>query len=692
MKLNLITLLAGCISTLCSAQKVTYYDTFDDNKNQWELKQNNIESTIKKGKLIIENNDAEKSKWEMASIINNPDEIDFDVEATITVLESKKDTDTYGLVWSSYNDNSYYNVIQFTPNKQYQMYEYTKDKFRYVKKWTVSNTINGYKSENKIKIVRRGNVIKAYNNGELLFQNGENDYFGSKVGFILDAKVKIAIDELKVTEYPKSVKVVATYDPNLKMNLLPEIISSKEYEETNPVVSADGNTLYITRKDCPQNIETSKDDIWYSVKDSNGNWTPVQNMGRPINNKDYNFIISISPDNNTMMLGNKYSKDGLNPDGAGVSISKKQTNGWEIPNGLDIKDLKNTNEFVAYFLTSDNQTLLSAIENPESYGQKDLFVSFLNNDNTWSKPKNIGNVVNTFENETNPFLASDGKTLYFSSRGHIGYGNHDLFVSKRLDDTWTNWSEPENLGNIINSTSSDLSIFLSAKGDKAYIGRSQDIYEITNTVKQDPVVLVKGKVYDAKTKKTLGTTIQYNNLKTNTSVGNAISDPTTGSYSIILPYGQNYSFMAEKEDYYAITQNIDLANLTEYKEIEVDLYLNPIEKGEVIRLNNIFFDSGKFELLSESFAELNQLFDLLDREKNIKIEIAGHTDDIGSDTNNMILSNNRANAVLNYLIKKGIDASRISAKGYGETKFIAPNTTDEERQQNRRVEFIIIEK
>ena len=267
-----------------------------------------------------------------------------------------------------------------------------------------------------------------------------------------------------------------------------------------------------------------------------------------------------------------------------------------------------------------------------------------------------------------------------------------MFVSKRLDDSWTNWTKPENLGNIINSPGYELSIFLSAKGDKAYVGREQDIWEIDNTVKQDPVALVKGKVYDSKTKKIMSAPIVYNALKTNKELGTAISDPSTGSYSIVLPYGEKYSFMAEKEGYYAVTQNVDLSDLKEYKEIEVDLYLNPIEKGEIIRLNNIFFASGKYELLAESYGELDKLLQVLKSNSKMKIEISGHTDAVGADSDNLTLSNNRANAVMNYLLGKGIAKDRLSAKGYGETKFIATNDTDEGKQLNRRVEFVILEK
>ena len=542
------------------------------------------------------------------------------------------------------------------------------------------------------KVIKRGNIVKILLNGEVVHHSGFNDYYGSKIGFILDAKMKIAIDELKVTEYKLSVDVADSYDPNLKLEKLPEYISDKTFSERNPVISADGKTLYFLRDKCNLNIgdDIEKSDAWYSEL-INGQWSKPVNMNRPINNPEHNFVVSVSPDNNTLIVANKYKENGES-NGGGISITNRTRTGWEVPKEMVIKDFKNKNKYVGYYLASDKKHLLMCVEREgEGYGKKDVYVSFLENGESWSKPLNLGSVLNSFDEEANPFLAPDGKTLYFSSKGHQGYGSYDLFVSKRLDDTWTNWSKPKNLGNIINSPDSDLSYIISAKGDKAFLSRGDDLYEIINKVEQDPVVLIKGKVFDSKTNEILSAPIVYNDLKTNKELGTAISNPSTGSYSIVLPYGKRYSFMAQKEGYYAVTQNVDVSIITEYKEIVVDLYLNPIEKGQTIRLNNIFFDSGKYDLLPESHAELDRLFKVLKENKGLQIEIGGHTDAVGSDTNNMTLSNNRANAVMNYLVAKGITASRLSAKGYGETKFIATNETEEGKQLNRRVEFVILE-
>lgn len=691
---KLILLISLCfIGIVSTAQNIIYDENFEGDNKDWESTNTDFESSLKKGSLVIENTSKDGTKWILRDIFDNglnPDQIDFNIEAEIEVISASKDYSSYGLVWSCYRNKKYYRVARLTPDGQAQLYYYNGE-FDYYKAWSKEKFVNGKKKINKIKIEKSGSESTVYINGNLFHTEANISYYGSMMGFILDKEMKIEVHSLKVTTFEKAkINVVEEFDPNLKIKKV-DVLSQPDVEEVLPIVSADGNTMYIVVKDSDKNIDSKKDDIWYSTKNRDGSWSPYKNIGRPLNNLDYNFVVSISPDNNTLLLGNKYASDGLKSIGSGVSISNKTKDGWEIPKSVEIEDFYNDNTYSEYFLTNSKKELLMTIERKDSYGEKDIYVSFSTSVNSWSKPKNLGSVLNTTSSEAYPFLASDGKTLYFASKGHPGYGGFDLFVSKRLDDSWTNWSEPKNLGNVINSNNGDLSIFLTAKGDKAYVARDKDIYEIENKVKQDPVILVKGKVYDAKTNKILLAPIVYNNLKTNKELGTAISDPNTGSYSIVLPYGSNYSFMAEKEGYYAVTQNVDLTNLNEYKEIEVDLYLNPIEKGQTIRLNNIFFDSGKYELLEESNAELNKLFDILKGNKNLVIEIAGHTDAVGSDANNLTLSKNRANAVMTYLTNKGIPQSQLTAKGYGETKFIATNDTEEGKQLNRRVEFEIKE-
>jgi outer membrane protein OmpA-like peptidoglycan-associated protein len=175
-------------------------------------------------------------------------------------------------------------------------------------------------------------------------------------------------------------------------------------------------------------------------------------------------------------------------------------------------------------------------------------------------------------------------------------------------------------------------------------------------------------------------------------MGLATSNPTDGSYKIVLPAGQVYSFLAEKDDFYPISENFDVQKLTEYKEIEKNLYLAPIEVGSIIRMNNLFFDFGKSDLRPESFPELDRAVDFLNKYPSITIEVGGHTDNVGSDGDNKKLSQERAKSVENYLLKKSISAARLQSAGYGESKPVTKNDTDENRQMNRRVEFIILKK
>jgi outer membrane protein OmpA-like peptidoglycan-associated protein len=321
-------------------------------------------------------------------------------------------------------------------------------------------------------------------------------------------------------------------------------------------------------------------------------------------------------------------------------------------------------------------------------------------DGKWSKPMNLGNSLNSVGNEVSPFLASDGKTLYFSTNGYPGFGKNDIFVSRRLDDTWKNWSEPMNLGNKVNTNEWDAYFSTSAAGDYAYFvssankATSEDIFRIKlpTSAKPTSVVLISGKVLNSKTGEPLGAKIIYEELPSGKEAGVARSNPSKGEYTIALPAGKKYGFSASAEGYIAINENIDLTQLTEFKEIKKDLKLVPIEKGEKVSINNIFFEFGKEGLLPESFPELNRLVKLMITNPNLKIRIEGHTDNIGNDKNNLLLSENRTLSVMNYLVENSIESNRLETKGYGKTKPKANNNTEEGRQQNRRVEIVILEK
>lgn len=485
----------------------------------------------------------------------------------------------------------------------------------------------------------------------------------------------------------------------IQFNSQPENLGkniNSKFNDLSPIISPDGKILFITRY--PDDNE-GKNNIWLSEKSLTDEWSLAKNIGAPLNIHGYSTSVqSITPDGNTLLLSNLYNQSKKSVIGGGCSISQRQEGGWSFPEEQEIDKFQNLNKYVNYFLSNSGKFLLMAIETKKGKGEKDLYVSFKKEKNKWEKPINFGDVINTENDEFAPFLASDEHTLYFASNGHKGgFGGVDIWMSKRLDDTWTKWSKPINMGNIINTPDFDAYFTLDASGQFAYFvsGKNSlgygDIFRIKmpEEAKPDPVVLVYGKVFDKKTGKPIQADVSYELLPSGKEAGNASTNPNDNIYKIILPYGEKYGFMASAKNYYSITENVDLAGLSEYKEIEINLYLAPIEKNEIIRLNNIFFDTAKWILKDESFPELKRLLKLLKDNPELNIEIHGHTDNVGSDGDNLLLSKNRAAAVVEYLTQNGILAARLSSFGFGEAKPLKTNDTDEGRQFNRRVEFVL---
>lgn len=474
---------------------------------------------------------------------------------------------------------------------------------------------------------------------------------------------------------------------------------NSEYQELAPIVTPDGRRLYFTREGHPGNFgPQKKQDIWYSDIDSSGNCSPATLLPKPVNNEHHNFAFGTTPDGLSLIIGNVYNRDGSMR--KGVSIAKFNGFDWDFPREIVIRDFENYNEKTAYFLALNGRILISSIEGRDSFGGLDLYVSFLLEDGTFSKPMNLGPEVNTADDDTSPFLAYDDETLYFATAGYPGYGSLDIFMTRRLDSTWRRWSKPVNIGKIVNSDSWDAYFTIPASGDYAYFVSTknsfgkEDIFKILlpKVLRPKPVVIVSGKVLNKKTNQPLKAKIQYETLADGKVVGVAESNPLSGEYKIILPGGSRYGFLAQADSFLSINENIDVRLDLRYQEVRRDLFLVPIEVGESIRLNNIFFDYNDYKLREESFAELNRIVKLMKERPELIVEIAGHTDNIGSDAYNLNLSLMRAKSVADYLISNGVESQRLKVRGYGAKFPIETNDTEEGRQMNRRVEFKILKK
>lgn len=515
------------------------------------------------------------------------------------------------------------------------------------------------------------------------------------------------IDAIGISEDTKPIEVginvsAATPKDIQKENLGKTVNSAGQ--EVAPVISPDGKTLYFTRNFNKANIGgADRQDVWYSTLESgaNGNppgWSEAVNIGPPINTSGDNAISGMAPDGRTAYLINIYKPDGGLSFGISKSIRTKA--GWSQPAECKIVNNYNLHEKnqLEFCVSPDGRAIILAVQRKDTRGDRDLYVSLERPDHTWAEPVSLGAVVNTAESESSPFLAADGRTLYFTSAGHSGYGNGDIFVARRLDESWGNWSEPENLGPAINTAEWDGYFTIPASGDFAYLSSragsmgEDDIFRLKlyPAIKPDPVAIISGQVLDAKSKKPIASQIVTNLFNENKDVTKADFNPETGEYKLILPTQKTYNLTATKEGYFPTTETLDLSKDKRFRDIRRNLYLVKIEPGQKFTMREVLFEQGQFALQPGASTELNRVFDMLTSYPEMAILVEGHTDNQGDWEPNMKLSEDRVRVVKSYLIDKGIAETRIQTKAWGPSKPIASNETDERRKLNRRVEFTIL--
>lgn len=472
---------------------------------------------------------------------------------------------------------------------------------------------------------------------------------------------------------------------------LPDGVNS-EVDDVYPIVSPDGKTLYFDRKLHPENTgDQHHDDIWMSTF-VNGTWTPAKNIGTPLNNDQHNFLCSISPDGTMAMVGNAYSGENT----GGVSFTNKNGNTWSTPKSIHIEAFTNVNPYNEFTLSAGGNILLMSIETPAGNGLLDIYVSFKNASGDFTAPKHLGNTINSAGNEMTPFLAADGFTLYFSSNGFPGYGNQDIYMSKRLDESWTNWSTPVNLGSEVNTEEWDVYFSTDARGEFGYYASSKsaltnlDIFRIPMppTLQPENVMWLKGKITNKVTGQPIVTGISYELVdKPNTHA--VSSSNAEGNYAVILPERGHYRLILSANGYLRMDTLINLEMLNDDLEAVRNFTLVPLEKGVIVQMRNILFKVNSDALEDTSFAELDRIAQFLQLNPGVSVEIRGHTNGVCGEAYCNQLSTQRAKTVMEYLIKQGVPSDRLTYAGYGKTLPIASNSTPEGRQANQRVEFMI---
>jgi len=511
----------------------------------------------------------------------------------------------------------------------------------------------------------------------------------------------VGVSESAITFEPK-INVSSNMPKEIVKENLGKGVNSK-FGELGPLIAADGKTLFFTRDGHPDNLSKKADqDVWVSRIQANGTWGIAENLRNPINTPQNNAVSTISADGNTLYLVNVYAPDGSMS--KGLSKSKRTRIGWHFPEEIKITDYYNSYRWVEYTVNPNGNVLVISCKRKDSRGERDLYVSFMQPDGVWAKPINMGFDINTAEDEGSPFIAADNKTLYFSTEGFPGYGKADIFLSRRLDSTWTKWSEPENLGNLINTPKWDGYFTIPASGEYAYLSSNEnsigeeDIFRVKlfPAIKPEPVALIAGTVINSVDKRTLAAEVHLeflNDSTAHTERINADFDPETGEFKMIVPLKKMYSVHASKKGFVSVSENLDLTKESRYREVRKTITLVPVQEGQSIPLNNLFFEQSKYDILPSSHAELNRMIDLMNEYPTMEVLIEGHTaiSDVDEFLLNLKLSQNRANEVKNYLINVGkIAPERIQTKGWGQSKPIASNATEETRKKNRRVEFTII--
>lgn len=465
-----------------------------------------------------------------------------------------------------------------------------------------------------------------------------------------------------------------------------------------PQVSPTGTRLYFTsvRKggfDDPDdnNPNDFGEDLYFS-KLTNDSWSTPELLPEPLNSMGDDFGSAFTGDGQVMVYVKCETPEGIG--NCDLYITQLVGTEWSKP--MNMGNVVNSDDWDSQpTISSDGNRVIYTSARAGGYGGSDLYMIEKNQLGEWGIPQNLGGIVNSPFNENSPYLAPDGKTLYFASNGHPGYGGMDIFYSLFENGKW---SAPKNLGAPLNSKGDDTNFSISAEGmgyfsSSRLDGANFEIFqiELPDELKPKPTVVVQGVVSNSKTNAPIGAVVLIEDINSGELISVNKSNSSSGEYLIVLPAGRDYSVSASSKGFFFYSQSFELPSDTSYAEITNNIALEPIEKGTKVVLNNIFFESGRAELKPISYVELNKAVDLLKDNATMVIEIGGHTDNVGSDALNLSLSEKRAEAVRKYMILAGIDESRVLSKGYGETVPIADNSTADGRAKNRRTEFEIVE-
>ncbi|MEO1627402.1 MAG: OmpA family protein [Bacteroidota bacterium] len=522
----------------------------------------------------------------------------------------------------------------------------------------------------------------------------------------LNTKSKNKVLRAKAQRYRDQANFIAKATQNpvpFDPKSLGDKVNTPDWEYL-PSLTADENTLIYTRRQ-------AQEDFYISQK-VDGQWQegrPIATINTPLNEGAQ----SISADGKLMVFTACDRKDGLGQ--CDLYFSEVRNNRWTKPRNIG-NTINTKGSEKQPSISANGQTLYFSSNRAGGQGGYDIWVCQRQADGSWSSPRNLGPNINTKNHESTPFIHADGQTLYFMSDGHIGMGKFDLFFARKQSDGV--WDKPKNLGYPINTKANDAAMIISLDGQTAYFASDRDYqqksqndrpttdlysFELYEEARPQPVTYVQAKVIDAQSRNPLMAQVEFVDLS-NGKIHTASTTDESGEFLVCLPAGTDYALNVAKENYLFQSENFALSknnSLSEPYRLTIGLQTvpttaeagaEPLAQNKPVILKNVFFDTGSAELSPSSYFELDKLKALLEDNSQLQIQINGHTDDVGSDVDNLKLSEDRAKAVFDYLVAKGISEDRLRYKGYGESRPIDSNDTATGRQENRRTEFEVISK
>ena len=460
-----------------------------------------------------------------------------------------------------------------------------------------------------------------------------------------------------------------------------------------PILTVDEQSIIYTRR-----LGTSMDhdeDLVISTKSAAGEWQKPISLSENINSEFNEGTCTLSADGRVLIFTSCYGRKGYGS--CDLYISKKQGEEWSVPVNLGANVNSSAWESQPS-LSSDGRTLYFISNRGGGIGGRDIWVSEMDDNDVWTKPRNLGKNINTLYDEVSPFIHPNNKTLYFASNGLTGFGGFDIFYTEKENKVW---SQPVNMGSPINTGADQVSLFITANGKKGYYS-----HEVSNNAEQKGAIFefempeksqtkyatsyVHGRVFDAETKKPLQASVELIDLGENQREALVQSDSINGKYLIVLREGSEFALYINKAGYLFESISFNYQQKDELEPVKLDVYLKPVREGEKIVLNNIFFDIDSYQIQNKSGVEIEKIIKFLTSNPSAHVEIGGHTDNTGNESYNTTLSIKRAQAVYNLLIEKGVPKSRLAYEGYGQSKPAFPNDNEENRKLNRRIEFKVI--